>query len=39
MLGEMTLYPERGGEDTPTACPVFNQWLGDQWVLNRKGSG
>jgi len=39
MLGEMTLYPERGGEDTPTACPVFNQWLGDQWVLNRNGSG
>lgn len=31
VLGEMTLYPEAGGPDTPTACPVFNQWLGDCW--------
>lgn len=31
MLGEVTLYPEDGCNDTPTACPVFNKWLGDQW--------
>lgn len=31
VLGEMTLYPEAGGPDTPTACPVFNQWLADCW--------
>jgi hypothetical protein len=34
VLGEMTLYPEAGQKNTPTACPVFNQWLGDQWVLS-----
>jgi hypothetical protein len=32
VLGEMTLYPESGRRNTPTACPVFNKWLGDQWV-------
>lgn len=31
MLGEMTFYPEAGGPETPTACPVFNQWMGDCW--------
>ena len=33
VLGEMTVYPEAGRADTPTSCPVFNQWLGDQWKL------
>ena len=32
VLGEMTVYPEAGSMNTPTACPVFNKWLGDQWV-------
>ena len=31
VLGEMTFYPEAGGRNTPTACPVFNQWMGDCW--------
>lgn len=33
MLGEMTVYPEGGRIDSPTACPVYNQWLGRQWRL------
>jgi len=33
MLGEMTLYPDAGQADTPTACPRFNAWLGDAWQL------
>jgi len=33
ILGEMTIYPERGIIATPTACPAFNKWLGDQWKL------
>lgn len=32
-LGEITLYPFAGLPGTPSACPRFNQWLGDQWVL------
>lgn len=31
MLGEMTVYPAGGCSGTPTTCPVFNAWLGDQW--------
>jgi len=31
VLGEMTFYPEADGPDTPTACPVFNQWMADCW--------
>ena len=31
VLGEMTFYPEAGGRNTPTACPVFNQWMADCW--------
>jgi|SRR5437588_414243 len=32
VLGEMTVYPERGARRTPTACPKFNRWLGSQWI-------
>ncbi len=35
ILGEITAYPEAGWPSTPTACPVFNKWLGDQWKLRR----
>ena len=35
VAGEATVYPEAGKPDTPTACPVFNRWLGDQWPLSR----
>ena len=31
VLGEVTVYPDGGLPNTPTFCPVFNQWLGDQW--------
>jgi hypothetical protein len=33
VLGEITVYPEGGRVDSPTACPIFNQWLGRQWRL------
>ena len=33
MLGEMTVYPQAGRADSPTACPVFNHWLGCQWRM------
>jgi len=33
LLGEMTVYPQGGGADTPTTCPDFNHWLGRQWQL------
>jgi hypothetical protein len=33
VLGEMTLYPEGGQRNTPTACKVFNRWLCDQWIM------
>lgn len=32
-LGEMTIYPYGGGMNIPTGCPIFDRWLGDQWVL------
>jgi len=32
VLGEMTVYPEAGKANTPTACPVFNRWLGEEWI-------
>lgn len=32
VLGEMTVYPDGGCSGTPTTCPVFNTWLGDQWI-------
>lgn len=32
MLGEVTIYPDAGNPKAPTTCPVFNTWLGDQWV-------
>ena len=35
ILGEITLYPQAGRRATPTSCPLFNQWLGDQWQLTR----
>lgn len=31
VLGEVTIYPEGGSPSSPTICPVFNTWLGDQW--------
>jgi hypothetical protein len=31
MLGEITLYPEGGIPDSPTSCPIFNQWLASFW--------
>ena len=34
-LGEATVYPEGGGLDSPTSCPAFNKWLGNQWALNK----
>ncbi|MEO6907729.1 MAG: ATP-grasp fold amidoligase family protein [Abditibacteriaceae bacterium] len=34
VLGEITIYPNGGTPLAPTACPVFNKWLGDQWVLS-----
>jgi hypothetical protein len=33
VLGEMTIYPEGGGKNTPTADKKFNTWLGNQWNL------
>ncbi len=42
-LGEMTIYPYGGGMNIPTGCPIFDRWLGDQWVLpksaDRGGAG
>jgi hypothetical protein len=42
-LGEMTIYPYGGGMNIPTGCPIFDRWLGDQWVLpksaDRSGAG
>lgn len=35
-LGEMTLYPQAGEIRTPTYNPKFNQWLGDQWTLDKR---
>lgn len=32
-LGEMTVYPEAGMLNRPTADKFFNNWLGDQWIL------
>jgi hypothetical protein len=36
VLGEMTVYPG-GGRFCPTSCRRFNNWLGDQWHLDRNG--
>ncbi|MEM9535021.1 MAG: ATP-grasp fold amidoligase family protein [Cyanobacteria bacterium P01_E01_bin.45] len=33
ILGEMTVYPEAGFPNSPTACTAFNKWLGAQWHL------
>lgn len=33
VMGEVTIYPNAGSRYYPTACPVFNKWLGDQWDL------
>jgi hypothetical protein len=33
ILGEMTIYPEGGRLNSTSYDPVFNKWLGDQWVL------
>ncbi len=30
-LGEFTLYPQGGQPNTPTKCPQFNRWLGQEW--------
>ena len=38
VLGEATVYPEAGKPGTPTSCPLFNQWLGDQWALSKAGT-
>jgi hypothetical protein len=35
VLGEITVYPEAGMLNSPTSCPVFNKWLGDQWKLKK----
>lgn len=37
LLGEMTIYPEGGGVDSPTTCPIFNNWLGSHWKLPSLG--
>ena len=34
VLGEVTIYPQSGGRGTPTRCPHFNRWLGDQWQMS-----
>lgn len=36
-LGELTVYPSAEKPGRPTSCPVFNKWLGDQWVLPDRG--
>lgn len=33
VFGELTFYPQAGGHNTPTACPIFNQWLGNFWKV------
>lgn len=33
VAGELTVYPQAGLPNTPTACPKFNAWLGAQWKL------
>jgi hypothetical protein len=33
VLGEMSSYPSGGRSNRPTACTVFNKWLGEQWEL------
>jgi hypothetical protein len=38
VLGEMTIYPQGGSSKSPTTCPAFNQWLGDQWQLGWRNS-
>lgn len=38
LLGEMTIYPEGGGINSPTICPAFNHWLGNQWKLGWRKS-
>lgn len=38
VLGEMTIYPQGGSSKSPTTCPAFNQWLGDQWQLGWRKS-
>jgi hypothetical protein len=38
LLGEMTIYPEGGGINSPTTCPTFNHWLGNQWKLGWRKS-
>jgi hypothetical protein len=35
ILGEMTIYPEGGILNSPTSCPIFNKWLGNQWKLRK----
>jgi hypothetical protein len=30
VLGEITIYPQAGVRGTPTLCPRFNRWLGDE---------
>ncbi len=32
-LGEMTIYPEGGRQNSPSFDPEFNKWLGAQWIL------
>jgi hypothetical protein len=34
VLGEITIYPQAGVRGTPTLCPRFNRWLGDQWTMS-----
>lgn len=36
-LGELTLYPEAGKPGTPTLCPRFNHWLGEEWRVPALG--
>ncbi|MCC7491214.1 MAG: hypothetical protein IT204_02650 [Fimbriimonadaceae bacterium] len=34
LLGEITVYPEAGSLQAPTACHAFNCWLASHWPLS-----
>lgn len=33
-FGEATVYPDGGVKNSPTGCPIFNMWFGQQWSMN-----
>lgn len=35
-FGELTFYPQAGGNGTPTNCTRFNQWLGSFWEIGAR---